>query len=60
MISMLLLAVASSSVAVLLLYWMHAFYYLPSLDSLSNIVDEFSQSPDERDFAGARMSDAHA
>jgi len=55
---MLLLTVASSSVAVLLLYWMHAFYYLPSLDSLSNIVDEFSQSPDERDFADWAQQEA--
>lgn len=48
------LSAATSVALVLLCYWVYAWLTLPPLESLSNFVDKFSQSPDERDFHGAQ------
>ena len=47
------LSVSSSVALAVVCYWLYAMARLPRLESLSNIVDEFSEQPDERDVRGA-------
>ena len=47
------LSVSSSVALAFVCYWLYAMARLPRLESLSNIVDEFSEQPDERDVRGA-------
>ena len=47
------LSVSSSVALAFVCYWLYAMARLPRLESLSNIVDEFSEQPDESDVRGA-------
>ncbi|KOO34582.1 hypothetical protein Ctob_007870, partial [Chrysochromulina tobinii] len=52
------LSVSSSVALAVVCYWLYAMARLPRLESLSNIVDEFSEQPDERDVRDWARTDA--